>query len=262
MNFVKGLYGASLGQLGRRLFSFAATLYLLTRLTPQAMGEFMILQFITLQIPFWVGSGLNMAMFRTGKDLPLDVRRTVITVELLASGIFAYLLWAATGVIQSFYAESGDFVVRYLPWMLCLAPFLVLKQFLSALWQTRLAFAKTTTADLIEHSGYLTVAITLCHFTEPVVALIIAFAFGRITSLASLAVGFRSWGIFMPRLQLQDLRPLVHFGSFVQLGQLCNQLAEAVLPIVLGRVGGTQAVGLATWAMRIVWIPQSITNYV
>jgi O-antigen/teichoic acid export membrane protein len=249
------------GQLLRRLIGFAANLYLLRLLTPEAMGQFVILQFITMLIPQYVGMGLNMAIVKEGDLLPINVRRSAFTFQLFIASILGLIVWLCTDIIHDFYAYE-QFITNYLPWMLLLIPILVIKQILISQWQVRLSFIKITTADLVEHLSYLSTAILLCQYLHPLHSLLIAFAFARIISCVYLCVGFLDWKVFLPRFSWRDVRQLISFGSYVQLGSICNLVADAMIPVVLGKLGGPTSVGLVTWAMRVVWIPQSITNFI
>lgn len=260
-NLVSGLQVATIGQVLRRLVGFVANLYLLKLITPEAMGQFVILQFITMLVPQYVGMGLNMAIVREGDALSLGARRSAFTFQIILALTLASILWLSTGVIHDYYAYD-DFIENYLPWLLLLAPVLVFKQILISQWQVKLAFRKITTADLVEHMGYLGTAILLCHYMNPLFALIAGFTIGRLASVAYLCLGFHDWKVFQPRFSWKEFRALVKFGSYVQLGTLCNLVTDSMIPVVLGKIGGPTAVGLVTWAMRIVWVPQSITNFI
>ncbi len=234
-----------------------SSLILARLLFPADYGVFGVVAYITALGMFLGDVGLSAALIRRESEPSDDERVTVFAAQqLLVATVVAVLLMAAPVLIRV-YGLSAD------------------SSLLLRAMAVGLFFQSLRVLPLVQlQRGLRFGTIGGCDFLSQVigtgVAIAIAAAKGGAWALVGStivqgAVGLLALSIASPwrprgKPRLAILRRLLGFGMAFQLNALVPTLSAGWMPLIVGRLLGTSAVGLVTWASALASTPHLLGN--
>jgi len=214
---------------------------------PKIFGAFAIISFFVLIVGILTTLGLGPAIVQKKGKLAKRQLRAIFTTQVSAAIIFVGLIYLLAPLIDVFYGgelgSEGVFWLRLFSFTLIFTNAAAVSTFLL---QRNLEYKKLTIGAVL--------ALFITQSTVVILALrgmgVGSFVLGNLVgSLASLFIFFylSPWSVGV-NFRLRVLKPILPFGLNYQLTSLIGIINGAVIPVYVGGVSGSRAVGLVNWA--------------
>ncbi len=184
---------------------------------------------------------------------------TTLAVQLILSSAIAslFIVFAAQIANYNGMSESAVEMIRALFFSL---PILALRNPSKITLERSLRFNKIAAIELIEALVLYTTQLILAH--RGLGAFSIIWANILRTGTGTLLYLIQGRNLYLPKLHLKTFKSMLPLGSRYQVSALLPSLKALIFPIIVGRVLDISTLGLISWTMGIVALPQFIAlNY-
>ncbi|MEM4723709.1 MAG: oligosaccharide flippase family protein, partial [Candidatus Hadarchaeum sp.] len=241
-----------------RVIGLAGNICLARLLVPEAFGIFATASFIIDFFKFFGDVGLGAALIQK-EEVEEEDFRTTFTLQQMLIVTLAAICFLIAPTVSSHYelGRSGEWLLRVLSVSLFLSS---LRSIPSIILQRQLHFEKLAFAEVLENISYWGLAVGLAALGYEVWSLVYA-TLGR--HIVSLIVVY--WMIpWRPSLGFHRSAAgrLLRFGAPYQLNGFLWMMQNAIAPIWVGTVCGSQALGFLTWAKQVAFLPLPFLNIV
>jgi len=246
---VKGVASLFARQGVLRFLGFLGMLVLARILTPEMFGIFAIAQFVVIFFEQVSSLGLSAALLRKKDNITEIELRTVFTLQQAVVFLSLVLIMVFAPEIAGHYDldTSYSWLIRALGFSLFLAS---LKTVPSILLQRQLRHDLLAISEVAEYLVYLSVAISMAYMGYGVWALVVATLLRGLTGLCILY--YISWWRPAFGFHRETAREVLRFGVPIQLGGFSALANNAVVPVVVGSMLGTAAVGYVNFSKTLL----------
>lgn len=242
-------------QMGRGLavqsLGFIGSLVLARLLVPEDFGLVALGLTIVNVGQTLARAGLGAALIAREKAPERGELRAVLGLQLMVTSAIGGL--AASLAI----AIGEDALVTAL--MMLTLPLWAFKTPALIQFQRRLEFLAQVKVEIVETATYLVVAIALAALGLGAWSLAIATVTKALFGTAT-AIMLTPEGLLAPSFRTAPLRPILSFGWRFQANGISQLVTGTALTVGIGAVGGLAALGLWTFAGRMVAIPQLLSQ--
>lgn len=238
----------------RALIQFALLIVLTRLLLPEDFGVMAIAEASVFMACIFSRMGVGPFIIQN-EVIGEDEIAAAFTLSLLSSLVFALLLAACAGPIETFFQMDG-----LAPIILTMTPSVFLMTMAAvpeSLLMRRLEFRAVTLTDLAAYGiGYGIVGLILALNGAGVWALVVGFvtqdlvrAVAMFTLRSPPRRLFIDWAMF---------KTFMGFGGGIMLGSICNQFAQQIDRIVAGRYLGAADLGFYSRSYQLLVLPASL----
>lgn len=246
---VRGVVSLFARQGIKRVLGFVGLLVLARILTPEMFGIFAIAHFVILFFEEVSNMGLSAALLRKKDNVIEAELRTVFTLQQAVVLVSLVLIFVFAPDIVRLYELGPEFIWLFQVFGIALL-LASLKTIPVVLLQRQLRHDLVALSEVTEHIVYLALAIALAYHGYGVWSLVIATL---CRGLVGLLILYRmAW--WTPRLGFdrQIARTALGFGIPIQLAGMARLANNAVVPVVIGTLLGTAAVGIVNFARTLL----------
>ena len=212
-------------------------------------GVFAIANFVVIFFEEVSSLGLSAALLRKKDNVTEIELRTVFTLQQIVVLISLLLIMLFAPYIATHYEldDSYSWLIRVLGVALLLAS---LKTIPSILLQRQLRHDLLAISEVAEYLVYLSVAIGMAIMGYGVWSLVVATLLRGLTGVVILY--YISWWRPAFGFHRETAREILKFGVPIQMGNFTALANNAVVPIVVGTFLGPAAVGLVSFAKKLL----------
>lgn len=221
------------------------SLLLARMLSPAEFGLYAIATFSLTFLSIFGGTGFAANLIRQAGEPSTVEYRAVFSAQLLIVLFLTAVLWAASPLIASLYhlTSNGTWLFRLIALSLLTTSFMVIPQ---VQLERHLAFSKLALVEVAQSVAFNVLAVFGAWYGWGVLSFGLAMLLRSMTG-AILANLINPWPL---RWQWSMAHVLPHLGfafSF-QGTQFISMLKDSILPVFVGLLLGTAAVGYVNWA--------------
>jgi PST family polysaccharide transporter len=236
-----------------QLTMLGGDVYLRRRLEPADFGLYAIVQFALAVFMQFGDVGLASAMIRQQEKPTRRQLSSAWTLQMLVAITITVVLWLGAPLLRRFWpdmSENGIWVLRALSVDVVLSSARLIP---SLLMERDLEYGKLSVLDVVLNGAYYVAAVALAATGHGVMSL----AFAVIVRGTFGVVGAYALRPFRPSvvLDLQLLRPIMHFGVRFQAKSLVGFLSSAIAPVYAGRVLGQAQLGFINLGQSTAYFP-------
>lgn len=256
---LNGLFFLGLRRIIVQIILTGGNIILARLLFPQVFGTFAIALGVVNLLAIFAGLGLEPALVQKKEDPQKEELQSTFTVTLLLSLMVTLLIMALAPLLYRFYQEQlGENGVFYLRLLSLSVLGSGLKGISGVLLTRRLDYTRAVLGEILEILilQVSTVALAFRGFG------VLSFIWGM---LLSRLLGFVIFFLLAPwpiglKFSLKAVREIIPFGVNFQLSTIIGGLNGAVVPIFVGKVSGSAAVGLLNWAGGVAVFPRAMAE--
>ncbi len=240
-----------------QLLLSGAGIILARLLFPRIFGAYFIASGIVSLLGIFASLGLETALLQKKEEPTKEELQTVFTASLLLSLLVGSIIFILSPLLFSFYKEQlGEQGILYLQLLSLSIVFCNLKGVSSVLLERKLDYYRIVVAETLEMLVLqgTTIILAFSGFGT------LSFIWGLLASrLASFVIFFilSPWPIGF-RFSKKIIQKILPFGLNFQLNSIIGGLNGAVVPIFVGKVSGSSAVGLLNWAGGVAALSRAI----
>lgn len=233
-------------------------LILASILTPAIIGVFNIANSILAFFTFFSDIGLAAAIIQK-KEISSQDLKTTFTIQVLLAFLISLVIWFAAPVFASIYGLdiSGMWLIRALSIGFLLTSFKVLP---SVLLERDLRFKPLVLVEIAETLVFCASLIFLTIYGFEINGFSLAVVAQSIIGVVLIYI-IAPWKISFGISKLAA-KTLLNFGIPFQLNSVLALLKDRLVPLVIAKMVGTQAVGYITWAQNLAFLPLEVMNIV
>ncbi len=235
-----------------RAISYLGGIFLARLLAPEIFGIFAIISFVINFFAFFSDVGLGAALIQKKDELTKKDLAVTFTLQqiLVVAVVLLIYLSAPFFSLKYHLGQQGIWLIRIFSLSLFLTS---LKTIPSILLERKLKFTRLIWPEVVEVISFQILAVGLAWLGFGVWSFIIGLLVRSLLGVIVLYL-ISPW---RPNFAWDSLiaRRLVSFGLPFQLNGFIATIKDAVMPVFVGAVSGTVAVGYLNWALTFSKLP-------
>jgi len=249
---VSGVMVLTLRKFALRAISYLGGIFLARLLAPEIFGIFAIISFVINFFAFFSDVGLGAALIQKKDELTKKDLAVTFTLQqiLVVAVVLLIYLSAPFFSLKYHLDQQGIWLIRIFSLSLFLTS---LKTIPSILLERKLKFTRLIWPEVVEVVSFQVLAVGLAWLGLGIWSFIIGLLVRSLLGMIVLYL-ISPW---RPNFAWDSLiaRRLVSFGLPFQLNGFIATIKDAVMPVFVGAVSGTVAVGYLNWALTFSKLP-------
>jgi len=254
---VRGAFILASRKLLLQALSYLGSIFLARLLSPEIFGTFAIINFIVTFFSTFANAGLGAALIQKKEKLKKKDLQTAFTLQQVLVGLVLLIIFIFSPLIASHYqlSRQGIWLIRALSLSLFLTS---LKTVPLILLERKLKFKQAVIPEIVEVVSFQLLAVGLAALGFEVWSFIIALLVRTGLGVITLYL-ISPWRLGL-RWDWPKAKELLSFGIPYQANGFIAMIKDAVMPVFVGTVAGSAAVGYLNWANTFSKIPMLLMD--
>ena len=240
-----------------KIIAIAGQLLLVRLIAPEFFGIYAILTFIISLAEFFTDFGVTPAIIQQKNEITSSQISSLFILREGLSVLVVVCIFLLEPFFPSLYPglKGHSQIVTLFSLTLLIKP---MRTILISLLDRHLRYGPIATIDAIGITVYYSVAIILALNNFNIYSFVYAVIAKEIAELI-LSFYFNPISLF-PKIKFCEIRKLVHFGLFIQIGNGIMLAHDSLIPLIGGRVLSISSVGFLDWSKSVASLTSTVLD--